>query len=238
VGVLPGGPGSVGQTRLWRCPAGRQLPGCRRGISLVPAERCQSGVGPRQSVETNRVGSPQASRTELRGAFSPAKTRLLRLCASAYDPTQLHAFFGYPNAASKRQNRLKLPIILIQINQLAWSDPFEHTNWLGPTPSNIHFDCSFDCCSFRLEPFDWISKLVELDADPQAARTRYRASWSHSAVCSDVLRVRARGPEGGRQRGRLSGPGRDCSRGNPAMSAATIVVRRRSIRGRPPCAEC
>ena len=131
VGVLPGGTW-FGQTRLWRCPAGRQLPGCRRGISLVPAEQCQSGVGPRQSVETNRVGSPQASRIELRGAFSPAKTRLLRLCASAYDPTQLHAFFGYPNAASKRQNRLKLLIILIQINQLAWSDPFDSPRHLWP----------------------------------------------------------------------------------------------------------
>ncbi len=29
----------------------------------------ESGVGPRQSVETNRVGSPQASRIELRGAI-------------------------------------------------------------------------------------------------------------------------------------------------------------------------
>ncbi len=73
----------------------------------------------------------------------PAKTRLLRLCASAYDPTQLHAFFRYPNAASKRQNRLKLPIILIQINQLAWSDPFD------PFAALI-FDRPFDRPSERL----------------------------------------------------------------------------------------
>jgi len=40
-------------------------------------------------------------------------------------PDPVTRVFWYPNAASKRQNRLKLPIILIQINQLAWSDPFD-----------------------------------------------------------------------------------------------------------------
>ncbi len=101
----------------------------KRGFRFAGFINCLGSlgsVGPRQSVETKRVGSPQASGLELRGAFSPAKTRLLSPCASHFhvsDPVT--RVFWYPNVASKRQNRLKLPIILIQINKLAWSDPFD-----------------------------------------------------------------------------------------------------------------
>ena len=59
-----------------------------------PLKVGQSGVGPRQSIETNRVGIPQASRIELRGAFLAGENAPLRPCASAYGPTQLHAFFS------------------------------------------------------------------------------------------------------------------------------------------------
>ena len=90
----------------------------------------QSGVGRRAGSDH---GNPlkqielvvhRRAESSLEARFRRRKRASKTMCVGLR-PDPVTRVFRYPNAASKRQNRLKLPIILIQINQLAWSDPFD-----------------------------------------------------------------------------------------------------------------
>jgi len=118
-----------GDNDIHRSPHSRP-PSARRSVPwpvrrLDGSAQAQTlGSGHGNPLKQLELVAHRRTETSLEARFHQRK-RLSKTMCVPYDPTQLHAFFRYPNGASKRKNQLHLPIMLLQINQLAWSDPFD-----------------------------------------------------------------------------------------------------------------